>query len=202
MKISTKFIILYQPKYKPLMNTFSAKDFGLKLAKTTENGFVFYPNKMWRAFSFLIIFNCTPFAIAISFLLDIKFNLYLILFVTTYVVTSSIMFIVSLKRIELNKKTNKLIVHNFTSKREIQIKQVTYIIRMTTKEYVDLSRRWRSETNIRFFIEIDSSERIQLYWPLKLNKQTLNQYDFLVDKMISTFGFKKKELFVNKIDAN
>lgn len=180
------------------MHKLIAKDFGLKLAEETRTNFIFYPNKMWRLFSVLLFFICSTFTFFFSFIQDFEVNIVLIILVFIYTILSIIMYLVSSKKISVNKKTNRILIKNIISKKEIQIQEIQKIIKLTTKEYVDINKSWRVETNIRYFIELNSNERIQLYWPLKSNTNALQNFDLIIHNLSKFFNLTIQEDYIDK----
>jgi len=180
------------------MSKITTRDFGFKLAEETNTDFIFYPKKMWRLFSVLLFFICSTFTFFFSFIQDFEMSFVLISLVIFYSSLSVITYLVSAKSITVNKRTNRILINNIISKKEIRIKDVQKIVRLTSKEYVDMNRIWRVETNVRFFIEVNSNEKIQLYWPLKLKTITLQNFDLIIQNLTKLFNLSIQEDYIDK----
>lgn len=180
------------------MHKIIIRDLGLKLAEETSTGFLFYPRKMWRIFSISLFVITSIFTFFFLLLRDFQMNIMFALFVFLLLALSFVLFLVSLENIEMNTTTNTLRVNHTLSKKEIHIHEVKKILRITTKEYVDISRMWKTETNIRFFIVMNTSQEIQLHWPLKINSNQVHIFDLLINNLATVFNLKQEDLYVNK----
>ncbi|WP_156413092.1 hypothetical protein, partial [Oceanivirga salmonicida] len=109
------------------MYRYNIKMLGFDLAKRIEKDYYFYPNIVYRTLVILLLPLFMFFTFIFLFLMDFKFNLYLMSFIIFYTILSIVLFKLSFNYVSM--ANNILTVKTFFSKKEMDINEISCIIR-------------------------------------------------------------------------